>query len=73
MTSGMSGDEWGINMESAARLESGNKELERGMTLFDREENDRRIPDGGDLFGRIRFRALSAKPGRLTNYGKQTQ
>ena len=69
----MSGDEWGLNMESAARLESRNKELERRMSLSDREENDRRIPDGGVLFGRIRFRALSAKPGRLRNYGKQTQ
>ena len=43
------------------------------MTLFDIEENDRRVPDGDGLFGRIRFRALSAEPGELTGYGEQTQ
>ena len=60
-------------MESAARLESRNRELERRMSLFDREENDRRVPDGDDLLGRSRFRAPSVESGTLTDYGKYTQ
>ena len=60
-------------MESVARWRVGTGSWERGMSLFDREENDRRVPDDGDLFGRIRFRALSAEPGKLKDYGKQTQ
>ena len=73
MTSWMNGDEWGLNIESAARLERRTSELQRGMIVFDREGNDRRIPDGDGLSIRIKFGALSAEPGQLTDYGKQTQ
>ena len=67
------GDEWGSNVPSGTRLKSRTRELERGKTLFDREENDRRSLDGDDLFGRIRCRVLSAKSGKLTDFGKQTK
>ena len=60
-------------MESATRLESRSRELERGMGLLDREEKDRRILDGDALVERIRVRALSAESGTLTDYGKYTQ
>ena len=62
-------------MESAARFgeyQQGIVETDWGF-FFDRGDNDRWIPDGDDVFGRIRLRVLSAGSSTLTDYGHRTQ